>query len=163
MAKIHNRMYGAGHLHLIVCTCYQSQPKLGMEKHRDVFVRLLEEIRVKFRFAVAGDVVMPTEFHLLMTEPAIDTVANSVAVLQQRYRRRYNNSARSDEQVWSNAYSDIHVIGPERIEARLNLMHQQPVKAGLVPAATEWEWSSARFYADLPEGVVTVERVTAPQ
>lgn len=118
---------------------------------------------MKFRFAVAGYVVMPTEFHLLMTEPSVDTVANSVGVLQQRYRRRYNNSVRSDEQVWSSAYSDAHVVGPERTEARLTFMHQQPVKAGLAEAATDWEWSSARFYAGLPDGVVTVEKVTSPQ
>jgi len=38
-------------------------------------------------------------------------------------------------------------------------MHQEPVKAGLVESGTDWEWSSARSYAGLPEGVVTVERV----
>jgi hypothetical protein len=38
-------------------------------------------------------------------------------------------------------------------------MHEQPVKAGLAASAEEWEWSSARAYAGLPEGVVTVERV----
>jgi putative transposase len=130
-----------------------------MEKHRNVFVRLLEELRVKFRFSVVGYVVMPDHFRLLMAEPAVDTAANSIEMLRQRYQRRYNTSARSTEQVWESRYSDMHVFGAERIAAQLDLMHREPVKAGLVENATDWEWSSARSYAGLPEGVATVERV----
>jgi hypothetical protein len=36
-----------------------------------------------------------------MREPEIGTVANAVEVLQARYRRHHNNSARSDGQVWT--------------------------------------------------------------
>ena len=158
MPKMKSPVYGKGHLHLITSECHRKQPRLGIEKHRDVFVRILEEVRVKFRFAVVGYVVMPTHFHLMMTEPGIDTVANSVEMLRQRYRRRYNNSSRSDEQVWETRYADAHVFGAEKTWARLNFMHQEPVKKSLAEKPTDWEWSSARAYADLPEGVVTVER-----
>jgi putative transposase len=129
-----------------------------MEKHRDVFVRLLEEVRVKFRFKVIGYVVMPDHFRLLMMEPSVDTAANSVDMLLQRYQRRYNTSARSTEQVWESRYSDVHVFGRDRIAAQLEAMHNEPVKAGLAASPTDWEWSSARFYSGLPDGVVTVER-----
>ncbi len=159
MAKNREPVYGKGHLHLITCGCFLKQPKLGLEKHRSVFARLLEELRVKFRFGIVGYVVMPDHFRLLMGEPAVDTAANSIEMLRQRYQRRYNNSARSTEQVWESRYSDTHVFGPEMIETQLDIMHREPVKAGLVDNATDWEWSSARSYAGLPEGVVTVERV----
>jgi putative transposase len=161
MPKHRDTVYGKGHLHLISCSCYQHQPKLGQEKHRDVFVRLLEEVRVKFRFAVVGYVVMPGHFRLLMREPEIDTTANAVEVLQARYRRRYNSSARSDEQVWESRLSDAHVLGAEAVAGRLSSMHHEPVKAGLVPIPEDWRWSSARAYAGLPEGVVTVEQFAA--
>jgi len=160
MAKSREPVYGKGHLHLVTCGCFLKQPKLGLDKHRNVFARLLEELRVKFRFGIVGYVVMPDHFRLLMGEPAVDTAANSIEMLRQRYQRRYNASARSTEQVWESRYSDVHVFGAEKIRAQLELMHQEPVKAGLVESATDWEWSSARSYAGLPEGVVTVERVT---
>jgi REP element-mobilizing transposase RayT len=159
MRKTREAVYGKGHLHLIACTCYRKLPKLGEEKHRDVFVRLLEELRVKFRFAVVGYVAMPDHFRLLMREPEIDTAANAVEMLQARYRRRYNNSARLDQQVWESRWTDRHIVGAEAVAATLTSMHEQPVKAGLAASAEEWEWSSARAYAGLPEGVVTVERV----
>ena len=161
MPKHREAVYGKGHLHLIACTCYQRQPKLAEEKHRNVFVRLLEELRVKFRFTIVGYVVMPDHFRLLMREPEIDTAANAVEMLQARYRRRYNSSARSDEQVWESRFSDTHVVGAEALAAGLASMHAEPVKAGFVSTPEEWEWSSARAYAGLPEGVVTVEQVPA--
>jgi putative transposase len=159
MPKLREAVYGKGHLHLVTCTCFHKLPKLGEEKHRNVFVRLMEELRVKFRFAIAGYVVMPDHFRLLMREPEIDTAANSVEMLQARYRRRYNSSARLDEQVWENRSSDTHIVGAEAIAATLASMHAEPVRAGLAASAEEWEWSSARAYAGLPEGVVTVERI----
>lgn len=161
MPKLREAVYGKGHLHLITCTCFQKQPKLGVEKHRNVFVRLMEELRVKFRFAIVGYVVMPDHFRLLMREPEIDTAANAVEMLQGRYRRRYNSSARSDEQVWEIRSSDTHIVGADAIAATLASMHAEPVKAGLASSPEEWEWSSARAYAGLPEGVATIEQVPA--
>ena len=159
MPKSREAVYGKGHLHLVTCVCFRKLPKLGEEKHRDVFVRLVEEVRVKFRFAVIGYVVMPDHFRLLMREPEIDTAANAVETIQARYRRRYNSSARLDEQVWESRSSDTHVVGGEAVAASLAQMHAEPVKAGLAASAEEWAWSSARAYAGLPEGVVTVERI----
>lgn len=161
MPKSREAVYGKGHLHLIACTTFRKLPKLAEEKHRDVFVRLMEELRIKFRFAVVGYVVMPDHFRLLMREPEIDTAANAVETLQARYRRRYNNSSRSVEQVWESRCADTHIMGVEVIAATLASMHAEPLKAGLVSSPEEWKWSSARAYAGLHEGVVTVERVPA--
>ena len=161
MPKSREAVYGKGHLHLVTCVCFRRLPKLGEEKHRDVFVRLVEEVRVKFRFTIVGYVVMPDHFRLLMREPEIDTAANAVEMIQARYRRRYNSSARLDEQVWESRWQDAHVVGAEAVAARLAQMHAEPVKAGLVASAEEWPWSSAPAYAGMPEGVITVERVAA--
>ncbi len=131
-----------------------------------MFVQLLEVVRVKFRFGVAGYVVMPDHFQLLMTDPEIDTAANSMATLEQRYQRRYNNSVRETEPVWATPYADVNVWTPESVVGRLRLMHEAPVRRGLVASATEWVWSSAREYAvgagaELVGGVVEIMGVSA--
>lgn len=163
MPKLRAAVYGKGHLHLVTCTCYRKAQKLAEEKHRNVFVRLMEELRVKFRFAVVGYVVMPDHFRLLMREPEIDTTAHAIETLEARYRRRYNSSARSDEQVWESRFSDAHIVNADAVAASLASMHAEPVKAGLSASAEEWEWSSARGYAGLPEGVVTIDKFRDPK
>jgi putative transposase len=163
MSKGQTHVYGKGHLHFITCRFFRHEPKFAVEKHRNLFVQLLEEVRVKFRFQVVGYVVMPDHFDLLMAEPEIDDTANSIETLRKRYGRRYNNSARSVDQVWETRYTDTHIYDQARIEERLRFLHDQPVKAALVEIATDWEWSSARSYAGMDEGVVTVDRVIDPK
>lgn len=158
MPKGPNRVYGKGHLHFITCFCYRHQRKLGEEKHRNLFVQLLEEIHRKFHFDVAGYVVMPDRFYLLMVEPSSDTAEHALATLLQRYQRRYNTSARSEEPAWQLPYADNHIFQPDKVEERLRFMHRLPVREGLAEKTTDWEWSSARFYEGMPEGAVTIER-----
>jgi putative transposase len=157
MPIVRKPVLGRGELHFITCSSFRHLPKLGLEKHRDLFCQLLEQLRVKYRFKVVGYVVMPASFEVLMSEPEMDTAETVILALRQRYQRRYNTSARSDEPAWERAIADKHVMGADRIVSSLSLMHQAPVKAGLAAQATDWEWSSARRYAGLPEGVVTLE------
>ena len=122
MPKGQRRVYGKGELHFITCVCYQQQPKLAAEKHRALFLQLLDQVAAKFGIEVRGVALLPDRFHLLMTEPAIDTADNAIDMLRHRYGRRYNNSARTDEQVWETKWTDVHVVGAEALEARLRFL-----------------------------------------
>ena len=65
------RVYGRGHLHFITCGCDRRRPLLGSVRARDLFLRILGEVRARYRFALVGFVVMPEHFHLLMGEPEV--------------------------------------------------------------------------------------------
>lgn len=157
MPKTQRTVLGKGEFHWITCACFRHQAKLGVEKHRNLLCQLLEELRSKYRFEIAGYVVMPTALQLLMTEPGRETAETVLLLLKQRYQRRYNTSVRSDEPAWEKVIADTHVVTADHMVGALNLMHHAPLKAGLVEKMTDWEWSSARRYAGMPEGVVTIE------
>jgi putative transposase len=160
-SKIRRQRYGEGHFHGITAWCHLHQPRLALEKDRDRFVRLLEEVRIKFRFEVAGYVVLPDHVQFLMTDPAIDSAERSVTMLQQRYSRRFHVSARSDEQVWEKRFADEHLWTPDSVAARIRAMHEAPVRLGLAATPTEWLWSSARDYAGETSGVVDLAPIPA--
>ncbi len=150
-------------LHFITCASYQHQQKLGAEKHRSLLCQLLEELRAKYQFQIVGYAVMPASIQVLLSAPEKDTVEDVMLTLRQRYQRRYNVSARSEEPAWEKKMTDVHVVTADHIVGCLSLMHHAPVKAGLAEKATDWEWSSARRYAGLPEGTVTVEPSPDPR
>jgi REP-associated tyrosine transposase len=133
MPKGQRRVYGRGELHFITCVCFRRQPKLAAEKHRALLLQLLEQIAGKFGFAVRGIAVLPDRFHLLMTEPARDTADDAMLMLRQRYGRRYNTSARTDEQVWETKWTDTHVVGAEALEGRLKFLEQAAASVVAVP------------------------------
>ena len=55
MTKYLRRPCGSGTLHFVTCSCYRRLPLLGSACSRDVFVRMLEETRVRYQFALNED------------------------------------------------------------------------------------------------------------
>jgi REP element-mobilizing transposase RayT len=63
------RYYGSGDLHFITASCYRRHPLLASASRRDLFIKVLEQVRRRYQFVLVGYVVMPEHFHLLISEP----------------------------------------------------------------------------------------------
>jgi len=61
---------------------------------RNAFVRILEEVRAKYGFAVVGYVIMPEHVHLLLSEPQKGTPSTVMQVLKQRVSRELRRRKR---------------------------------------------------------------------
>src|SRR5690349_25095598 len=81
------RYYGAQDLHFITCSCYHRWPILGTPRHRDWFLKILEEARLRYRFVVYGYVIMPEHFHLLISEPERGDPSVVMKVVKHRFAR----------------------------------------------------------------------------
>lgn len=149
------RIQQAGHLHFLTFSCHRRLPKLEAEEDRDRFCEALEEMRLRWEFRVAGYVVMPEHVHLLVSEPREQKLSVAVQMLKQVVSRRLGSK---NEPFWVPRYYDFNVWSPEKISEKLEYMHFNPVKRGLVYEGVDWQWSSARFYAGLEMGPVVVER-----
>jgi putative transposase len=163
------RIYGCGHLHFITCSCYRRTPLLGSAKARDLFLKVLGEVRDRYDFALIGYVVMLEHFHLLMSEPNAGDPSTVMKVLKQRVsralRRRGKRGGAGQLRLWKEAaiaryphfwqrrFYDFNVWSTKKKNEKLNYMHFNPVKRGLVERPTEWLWSSCRFYAKGERGL----------
>jgi len=169
MPKGLRRIYGGGDFHFITCSCYQRRALLKSARRRDVFLKILEEVRKKYRFVVAGYVVMPEHYHLLVGEPKQATPSTVMQVLKQRVahkllsqRRRknpnqpslFNDDARA--KFWQSRFYDFNVWSKKKHIEKLRYMHRNPVKRGLVCRPEDWQWSSFRFYSEGRAGLVKV-------
>jgi putative transposase len=85
-----HRYYGTQHLHFITCSCYRRQPRLHTSWRRNLFLKILEQARRKYRFVVHGYVVMPEHFHLFITEPEIGDPSVAMKVVKERFTRQLN-------------------------------------------------------------------------
>ena len=139
------RYYGADHLHFITCSCYHRQPWLGGAARRDLFLRVVEQVRQRYIFVVVGYVVMPEHIHLLMSEPqkgnpsrVMQAIKQGFArhVLRQVAKRRVSAQqelfAREAEHVWQHRFYDFNVWSERKRVEKLRYMHRNPVKRGLV-------------------------------
>jgi REP-associated tyrosine transposase len=59
MPELLKRYYGANDLHYITCSCYKRRPLLNTAPRRDLFLKVLEQVRRRYRLVVLGYVVTP--------------------------------------------------------------------------------------------------------
>ena len=87
MPQALRRFYGGSDLHFITFSCYRRQTFLDNPDHRDLFLRILERMRRRYRFVILGYVVMPEHVHLLVSEPQRDTLSTVIQALKLGFVR----------------------------------------------------------------------------
>jgi putative transposase len=156
------RRYGLGDLHFITCSCYQRKPLLASERARDKLLKVLGEVRDRYDFGLFGFVVMPEHIHVLMSEPNVGNPSVVMAALKQRVSRALRGKRRKASagqmrlweesalnrhaRFWQRRFYDFNVWSVRKKNEKMNYMHFNPVKRGLVEKPQEWAWSSYNFY-----------------
>ena len=172
MPKGLKRYYGARQLHFITFSCYRRRALLGTPSCRTTFLKILEQVRQRYRFVVVGYVVMPEHVHLLLSEPEVGDPSTVLQVLKQRVARRLLARARrrhspaqlrlwegsnpEADHFWQRRFYDFNVWSKKKRVERLRYMHRNPVKRGLVESPELWPWSSFRCYFYGETGAVIV-------
>jgi putative transposase len=147
MPKGLQRHYGQGHLHFVNFSCYHRRPLLGTVRARNLFARILGEVRDRYGFLLVGYVVMPDHVHLLMSEPKKGTPSLVVQVLKQRVSRamrrkkrrgaerqlrlRFSEESHASGRFWQRRFFDFNVWSHKKRKEKLDYMHANPVKNGL--------------------------------
>jgi putative transposase len=176
MPKGLHRIYGGGDYHFITSSCYRRRPLLGTPHRRDIFVRVLEQVRKHYRFSVAGFVVMPEHFHLLMSEPERGNPSEVMQALKRRVARRLLPSLRKTQTIrqsrwwakedgpqhfWQKRFYDFNVYNKKKHIEKLRYIHRNPVSRKLVESPDQWKWSSFRTYRFGEAGLVKVDMMGA--
>jgi putative transposase len=125
-----------------------------------LFLAVLEHVRRRCQFVVAGYVVMPEHIHLLIGEPQVKTPSTVMQALKIGFARRVLAEARrscdpaqgrlfdhAPQHIWQKRYYDFNVWTEHKRIEKLRYMHRNPVKRGLVASPELWRWSSFRAYA----------------
>ena len=175
MPKNLKRYYGRGDLHFVTFSCYRRLPLLRTMRARNLFVRALGAIREGYKFLLVGYVVMPDHVHLLISEPPKSTPSVMLKALKQRVSRdlrRKKRIAASGQlwlpfvndglglpRFWQPRFYDFNVYSSHKVREKLEYMHANPVKRGLVKNPSAWMWSSFLFYENGQAGLITIDPV----
>ena len=172
MPKRLKRCYGQKDLHFLTFCCYHRNPFLQTARARNLFLKVLAEVRKQFDFLLLGYVIMPDHVHLLISEPDNADISRVLQVLKQRVSRAMRNKQRTrtkqlplpfDEIVpearrfWQRRFYDFNVWSHAKEKEKLHYMHANPVKERLVRHPKDWPWSSFCFYAFDQQGLIRID------
>ena len=74
-------------------------------------------------------------------------------------RLRFVGGEDSLPQFWQRRFHDFNVWSQKKRIEKLNYMHANPVKRGLVEHPKDWPWSSFSFYAKREPGLVRIDLI----
>jgi putative transposase len=107
----------------------------------------LNESRRKLGFLFLGYVLMPDHGHALIGPTFPLTISRVVQDVKWLVARSLNRLRQASGPVWQHQFWDRFVRHPREFRARLDYMHLNPVRKGLVKRPEEWRWSSYNNFA----------------
>jgi putative transposase len=140
-----------GDVHFVTFSCFHRLGYLGSVASRDLFEDALQKVHLRYRFDVFGYVVMPEHVHLLVSEPGKESLSVALQGLKLSVSRRARTRP-----FWLPRYYDFNVLTEEKRLEKLNYIHWNPMKRGLVDRPEDWRWSSYHYYQTGEQGRVTI-------
>ncbi len=153
-----------GHAHFITFSCYHHLPMLGRDKCKRIVLGHLNMLSRTHQVGVVGYVVMPDHVHALVRPIATGLLSTFIqqwkrmtsdAILEflklgtpqdtTPFADRVRDSA-GKIHVWQKRYYPFNVFTIEKAVEKLEYMHNNPVKAGLVNDPCDWPWSTASHF-----------------
>jgi putative transposase len=131
-------------LFFVTSTIKQWRPLFENPIKRDTFESLLFSLIPSHADALMGYVIMPDHIHLLVG------CANGGNQLSKFMQTLKSLSARKlfpgIGTIWERRFDDLVIHSDKQYRTKLNYLHENPVRRGLVGEPTDWRWSSARFW-----------------
>ena len=112
---------------------------------RNYFVELVKEYKSECAAAVYHWALMSNHFHMVV-EVVFDNLTPFIAGVQQTYAQYFHARHGTCGSFWQNRYNSKPVeVGPYLARCG-RYVERNPVRAGIVEAAEDYEWSSAEEY-----------------
>lgn len=143
--------------HFLTFSCDRRRRLLDHDHPKRVVLGVLNEQLGRQEARCAGFVVMPDHVHAVVWFPETGQLSRFVHEWKRRssltirawYRdhsARYFEGITTGDRFWQPKFYSFTIFTRRKLEEKLAYMHLNPVRAGLVSLATDWAWSSARWY-----------------
>lgn len=132
-----------------------------------VIIEAFERLRARLHFGLCGYVLMPDHWHALIWTAYPLTISEVVQQLKRVSALKINRERGTSGPLWQHQFWDRFVRNAKELSQRLDYMHHNPVRKGLVPGPGEWPWSSYNDFSlqeSKPTGSpIAIDYVSLPE
>jgi len=150
---IDDRLYA----HFVTFSVWRRRRLLDHDHPKRIVLGVLNEELHQRKARCVGFVIMPDHVHGIAWFPSPGQLSGFMHGwkrktsfhVRQWYRRAeasYFEGFGEGDRFWQPKYYSFEIYDTKKMEEKLQYMHENPVRAGLVAKATDWRWSSARWY-----------------
>ena len=137
------RVVAPGYPHHVTQRGNRRQQTFFGDDDYGAYVGLLARWAKAYKVRVWGWCLMPNHVHLILVPPGEAALRLAVGKTHRHYTRRVNFREGWRGHLWQGRFASYPMDDAHLYEAA-RYIDLNPVRAGLVRAPEEWEWSSAR-------------------
>jgi putative transposase len=132
----------------------------------------------KYKVQIVGYVFMPNHIHLLMFLENGKNLSSYMRDFKKFTSVKIRKQLEAEEQyflvdqlrftkgaqklkVWQDRFDDFYITNPKSFLTKLNYIHNNPLKRGLVKSAPDYQYSSAGYYKRETEGILKINHFMA--
>lgn len=165
-------------IYYITTVVYQRLPIFKQASYAIAIIDSLNFYRFKQGYRILGFVIMPDHLHMLIWLGATSTISEimrdlkkytAVRIIRQAevennqewlayFEQAERQTKRSQNKVWQDSFWDKIIISEEILRQKLNYIHYNPVRAGLVESVSDYPYSSYRNYMDGDDSLLMIDR-----
>jgi putative transposase len=143
--------------HYVTFSCYKRRKYLQPDTCKRIVIGTLGHQLAAQKGICTGFVVMLDHVHALVwfcEEFQISLFmdrwkqlsSEKIAAVYKRDFPKYWSKQNPDDPIWQPRYYGFNIFTERKLREKVNYMHNNPVRAGLVKEMCDWPWSSARFW-----------------
>jgi len=138
---------GSNHPYFVTAATYRKQHFFNTPERLDVLQRGLLKLSREYGWRLEAWAIFSNHYHFIARPPAeATTLRRLLTTLHSKTARWLNKlDAAPARRVWHN-YRDTILSFENSYRARLNYVHQNPVRHGLVPVADDYRWCSMAWF-----------------
>ena len=156
--------------HFLTFSCYHRRRLLDPDVCKRVVLGVLNTCLSKQSARCVGFVLMPDHVHAVVWFPECGQLSLFMKQWKQQSSVRAKRALREScpayageinpaDPFWQRKYYDFNLYSDKKLREKVEYMHLNPVRAGLVDDPCQWPWSSARYYEQGQSVGVPVEWV----
>ena len=134
-------------IYMVTAGTYRKQRLFNNDPALRMLHNALLTVSAKYSWRLEAWAVFPNHYHFIAAAPAdAGTLIVFIRELHSRTAIALNRrDAMPKRKVWHN-YWDTQLTHEASYLARLNYVHQNPVKHGIVPVGIDYPWCSAAWF-----------------
>ena len=152
----------------------------NQDKYAQILIRNLNFYREKFEFKLLAYVIMPHHLHLIILPASKGNISEImrdfkkytareiIQLLEEEKRfdilgifhetaQKYHFKENRKYQVWEHRFDDLALYSDKVFRTKLDYIHNNPIKEGLVNSPSNYLYSSARNYDSGDHSVIRVD------
>jgi putative transposase len=145
------------YVHFVTFSVDRRRRLLDHDQPKRIVLGVLTKLLRERQARCLGFVIMPEHVHALLWFPQTGQLSGflhewkrqSSLTIRAWYRTEAPSYCREfgeGRRFWLPKYYSFEIYEEAKLEEKLDYMHQNPVRRGLVARTTDWRWSSARWY-----------------